>query len=247
MCGPCAGGMKGCKAWSRSEDGPGNSESEADRSRVHFFVVACLCFRLLVVATCLFSSTLFPPYMPWLSSRLSDRTGRLHGAVVVRTPDDALKDTNVRVDFKPQPVRDVQPPKPRRPAPASSSAPTTPVEHPPIPPDPTLTLLSAPVPPFSPILVSPPPGSVPHWSSAIVILETCTTTYKSTLTTLCSQPSFLADYLNSLAKPRISTSSSVYSSESTDLDGNRPVSQNPLGSTSRSAPFHIFLDRSSSP
>ena len=239
--------MKGCKAWSCSEDGPGNSDSEADRGRVHCFVVVCLCFRLPVVAICLFSSSLFLPYMPWLSSRLSDRTGRLHGAVVVRTPDDALKDTNVRIDFKPQPVRDAQPPKPRRPAPASPPAPTTPVEHPPIFPDSTLMLLSAPIPPFSPILVSLPPGSVPYSSSAIVILETCTTTYKSTLTTLCSQPSFLADYLNSLAKPRISTSSSVYSSESTDLDGNRPVSQGPLGSTSCSPSFHIFLDRSSSP
>ena len=259
MCGPCAGGMEGCKAWSCSEDRPGNSKSEADRGRIHCFVVECLSSRLPIVAACLFCS-LFPPHMPWLSSRLSDRTSRFHGAVVVRTPDDALKDTNVRVDFGPQSVRDAlkdtnvfepqsvrgaHPPKPHRPAPASLSAPSTPVDHPPIPPDPSLTLLSAPAPSFSPILLSPP-GSVSHLSNAIVVLETCTTTYKSTLTTLCSQPSFLADYLNSLAKPRISASSSIYSSESTDLDGNhRPVSQG--RSTSCSASFHIFLDRSSPP
>lgn len=201
---------------------------------------ACTFGCRLLLPVC--STTLCSRYMPWLSSRLSDRTGRLHGAVVVRTPDDALKDTNVRVDFEPQAVRDA--PKPRRSVPASSSAPNTTVQCPPVPPDPALTPLSAPVPSFSPILVSPPPGSASHLSSAIVILETCTTTYKSTLTTLCSQPSFLADYLISLAKPRISTGSSVYSSESTDLDGNCPVSQGPLGSTSS---FHIFLDRSSSP
>lgn len=195
--------------------------------------------------------------MPWLSSRHSpNRTGELSGAVVVRTPDDALKDTNVRVGFEPQPTDDVQPHKPRRPAPSpvpssdpSSCTPSTPAEHPTIPPDPSLIPLPVPVPFFSPILVSPPPAPVPDLASTIVTIETCTTTYKSTLATLCSRPSVLADYLISLARPRTSTGSSIYSSESTDLEAyrSRLVAQGLLSSTSCSVSFHIFLDRPSPP
>ena len=222
-------------------------------------LAAVACCRLLVGPHCCLqqSALCSPPCMPWLSSRHSpNRTGELSGAVVVRTPDDALKDTNVRVGFEPQPTDDVQPHKPRRPAPSpvpssapSSCTPSTPAEHPTIPPDPSLIPLPVPVPFFSPILVSPPPAPVPDLASTIVTIETCTTTYKSTLATLCSRPSVLADYLISLARPRTSTGSSIYSSESTDLEAyrNRLVAQGLLSPTSCSASFHIFLDRPSPP
>lgn len=241
--------------------------------------------------------------MHWLSRKdskvSSERSAALQGAVIVRTPEDALRDTNVRINYQPkskqQPsqssqhpsspplpplpvpaedeaelLEDETPKRPRKPhrqlprvpspAPSSSSSPrpslksrsSTAVEDPPpdVPPLPLHIPLSAPVPPFSPILVSTPLGQDTGDSSKVIVtLETCTTTFKSTLATLCSRPSFLADYLTSLLKQRTSNTSSVYSSESADVQAYRDhlASQGFLQSASCSTSLHLFLDRPSVP
>lgn len=244
--------------------------------------------------------------MHWLSRKDSkaspERNGNLQGATIVRTPEDALRETNVRITFDakapapapasapqsppspptspplpplPMPEEDEaelldetprRPPKPHRavpatpsPTPSASSSlrpslksrSSTAVEDPPhVPPVPSHIPLSTPVPPFTPILVSPPPGPDADLSKIIVTLETCTSTYKSTLATLCSRPSFLADYLTSLTKPRTgSQASSVYSTASADVETyrNHLASQGLLPAPSSSTSLHIFLDRPSAP
>jgi hypothetical protein len=236
--------------------------------------------------------------MHWLSRKDSkvapELSAALHGATVVRTPEDALRNTNVRVTYQPEikspapsalspplpplplpeegeaelledktPRRPAkphrEPPRPPSPAPSSSSSlpqslrsrSSTAVED--SPPHVPLVLsripLSAPIPPFSPILVSAPPGPDTDPSKLIVSLETSTTTYKSTLSTLCSRPSFLADYLTSVVKLRTSQASSVYSTESADVEAYRGplASQGLLQAAACSTSLHIFLDRPSAP
>lgn len=236
--------------------------------------------------------------MHWLSRKDSKQThtvspGGLQGATVVRTPEEALRDTNVRVTYdstqQPPSSRPSSPPlpplplpeededdlleetpkrpsKPHRavpappsPTPSTSSSlrpslksrSSTAVEDlPHVPPVPSHIPLSAPVPPFTPILVSAPPGPDTDPSKILVTLETCTTTYKSTIATLCSRPSFLADYLTSLTSPPTpSQASSVYSTASADLEAyrNHLASQGLLPTPSLSTPVHIFLDRPSAP
>lgn len=235
--------------------------------------------------------------MHWLSrkdSKPSPDPNGLQGATVVRTPEDALRDTNVRVTYEPNPQlpshspssspplpplpmpeeeetellaeTPKRPPKPYRavppapsPTPSSSSSlrpslksrSSTAVEDPPhVPPLPSHIPLSGPVAPFTPILVSAPPGPDIDPSRIIVTLETCTSTYKSTLSTLSSRPSFLADYLISLTKQRsASQASSVYSTESADVETyrNHLGSQGLLQTASCSTSLHIFLDRPSAP
>jgi hypothetical protein len=109
---------------------------------------------------------------------------------------------------------------------------------------------STPVPPpFNPILVSEAPSSTADRSRIIVSLETCTATYKTTLDTLSSRPSFLSSYIASLFGRRRSDSvaSSVYSTESADMSTYRHhlASQGLLPQSSSSV--HIFLDRPSDP
>lgn len=94
-----------------------------------------------------------------------------------------------------------------------------------------------PVSPFTPILVSAPPCPGANPSSIIVTLETCTVCYKTTVTTLCSKPSFLANYLSPLTGSRTTSQPpSPYLSSQELL----PIF---LPSTS----LHIFLDRPSAP
>ncbi|KAK7061775.1 hypothetical protein R3P38DRAFT_2493523 [Favolaschia claudopus] len=121
-----------------------------------------------------------------------------------------------------------------------------PVVIPPLP----ASVSSIPVPPvFNPILLSEAPSSTADRSKIVVSLETCTTTYKTTLDTLSSRPSHLSDYIATLLGRRRSDSvaSSVYSTDSADLSTYRQhlVSRGLLPQASSSV--HIFLDRPSEP
>ncbi|KAJ7507878.1 hypothetical protein B0H11DRAFT_1705523 [Mycena galericulata] len=104
-------------------------------------------------------------------------------------------------------------------------------------------------PPFNPILVSEAPSPTVDRSRIIVSLETCTATYRTTLDTLSSRPSFLSSYIASLFGRRRSDSvaSSVYSTASDDMSTYRRhlTSQGLLPQSSSSV--HIFLDRPSDP
>ena len=197
------------------------------------------------------------------------------GATVVRTPDDALRDTGVRITYQakhkpraPPLSPPTSPPLPPLPLPAddeerlllgdtprrqrtlskrsslklpksialthsSSSS-----EDPPsVPPLPSHIAASAQPPPFTPILIAEPSLPAANPEKLIVTLETCTHTYRTTLFTLTSRPSYLAKYFLSLYPPPPSPSpisiSSVYSSQS--------------GQLSPPSSVHIFLDRPSPP
>lgn len=105
-------------------------------------------------------------------------------------------------------------------------------------------------PPFRPILVSEVPTGAVDPSKIIVLLDTCTVTYRTTLDTLRSRPSHLSDYISSLfklASERASVSSSVYSTASDDMSVYRHhlTSQGLLPQASFS--IHLFLDRPSAP
>ncbi|KAJ7047312.1 hypothetical protein C8F04DRAFT_2105 [Mycena alexandri] len=115
-----------------------------------------------------------------------------------------------------------------------------------------VNLPSTPEPPaFNAILVSDIPALTADRSRIIVSLETCTATYKTTLDTLSSRPSFLSSYMASLFGRRRSDSlaSSVYStaSASDDMSVYRQhlASQGLLPQSSSSV--HIFFDRPSEP
>ncbi|KAJ7180162.1 hypothetical protein C8R43DRAFT_870824 [Mycena crocata] len=246
---------------------------------------------------------------------VSPRAGVLgSGATVVRTPDEALRDTRVRlgheetgedqeIEYSPPtstessseeedelPSPPDSPPLPPLPSdspekaafhfdpvPQTFSLPPRPSRAVPITPTPALVLrpslktkrtesvdasfvvLALPAnissiptpPPFNPILVSEAPSSTADRSKVIVSLETCTASYRTTLETLSSRPSFLADYIASLFARRRSDSmaSSVYStaSASEDMSAYRRhlTSQGLLPQASSSV--HVFLDRPSEP
>lgn len=246
---------------------------------------------------------------------MTPRAGTLgSGATVVRTPDEALRDTRVRLTYtgldeeatqdKSEEAQEIE----YRPGSVSSSSEEedeipSPPDSPPLPPIPadsdekpashfdavpqpfamppprpnravpiipTLVLrpslksyraesvdavpaLPANVspnpipPPFSAILVSDVPAADP--SRIIVSIETSNATYKTTLDTLSSRPSFLSSYMRSLFGRRRSDSvaSSVYSTASADMSTYRHhlMSQGLLPQTASS--LHIFLDRPSDP
>ena len=91
----------------------------------------------------------------------------------------------------------------------------------------------------------------------IVTIETCTETFKVTLGTLCSRPSFLASYLHSQLPPPspvtpcVEDEASVYSRQSGAEDSFHSIFRNHLttsGLLPLSSPgMHIFLDRPSAP
>lgn len=106
------------------------------------------------------------------------------------------------------------------------------------------------------ILVSSVPSSAIDRSKIIVSLETDTKTYRTTLNTLTSRPSFLSAYLNTLLRPRRdSDAESVYSHlsdvPSTPDDTFNSIFHNHLTSSGllpqSSSSMHIFLDRPSAP
>ncbi|KAJ7498864.1 hypothetical protein FB451DRAFT_1117609 [Mycena latifolia] len=246
---------------------------------------------------------------------LSSRAGVLgSGATVVRTPDEALRDTRVRLNpesgdehgqeieyhhsppssnasssseeedeipsppdspplppvpsdteekstfhFDPAPQPFSIPPRPNRAVPTAPSLALRPslkarrtesVSASSVVPALPANVSPTPVPPpFNPILVSDAPSSTADRSRIIVSLETCTSTYKTTLDTLSSRPSFLSSYIASLFGRRRSDSvaSSVYSTASDDMSTYRRhlTSQGLLPQSSSSV--HIFLDRPSDP
>ncbi|KAF8812495.1 hypothetical protein BYT27DRAFT_7133201 [Phlegmacium glaucopus] len=233
------------------------------------------------------------------------------GAMVVRTPDEALRETGVRLTHEPPGNKEEYPVKPvddgvtSTPAEQShtpSGEPLSPPTSPPLPPlplpdtaeekilapeSPKLPLrptratpptppsrrsslkarlvqvsqdppavpevpphfaASAQPPPFSAILISDPPSVKVDPSMAIVTLETCTTTYRTTVNTVKSRRSHLSDFISSLCdqcEPKSSVSS-VYSISSEDMTAyhHHLTSQ---GLFPRSTNIHIFLDRPSAP
>lgn len=126
---------------------------------------------------------------------------------------------------------------------------------PPVPALPANLPSSAPPPPFDAILLSPAPSSISDPSKIIVSIETTTVTYKTTLGTLMSRPSFLSSYLESLLPSLPSTEDedevSVYSRQS-EVEGSfHSIFHNHLTTSGLLPPpvstMHIFLDRPSAP
>lgn len=243
-----------------------------------------------------------PTIIRSIDQLVGSRAGVLgSGATVVRTPEDALRDTRVRLSpssadtsnarrlvrtKKPSKKHDVyfsppqSPPLPPLPVqgeeetqylseaedypqPPTRPAPLPPSEYPEdsavenlliedqiisrpcseeelaIPPIVFGVRSTLPPPPFRPILLSEPPTGNVDVRCTIVALETSTETYKTSLTTLLSQPSLLSDYIRSLL-PRSrsrSDASSVYSTQSDNSDK----------SYSPPCRINIFLDRPSAP
>ncbi|KAF9534272.1 hypothetical protein CPB83DRAFT_843968 [Crepidotus variabilis] len=121
-------------------------------------------------------------------------------------------------------------------------------DPPSVPPLPAHIAASTQPPPFSPILVSEPPTPLADQSKAIISLETCTQTFRTTLATLSSRPSHLSKYLSTLFRTEEARShvSSVYSTESEDMAMYRRHLTG-QGLVPVSTTVHIFLDRPSSP
>ncbi|KAJ6536628.1 hypothetical protein B0H10DRAFT_2170916 [Mycena sp. CBHHK59/15] len=205
---------------------------------------------------------------------LSSRAGVLGaGATVVRTPDEALRDTGVRMQYDDAgDDKDGQELEHRsQPSNDSSSEEEdeipSPPDSPPLPPIPSDTEekpsfhFDADPQPFSPprpmraVPTTPTPALRPSFKtkrtesvdvssvvplfpptshlhrllhlstrfSIIVTLETCAATYRTTLDTLSSRPSFISNYIASLFGRRRSDSvaSSVYSTASEDMSAYR--------------------------
>ena len=237
------------------------------------------------------------------------------GATVVRTPDEALRETGVRVTYEPpdskehsvesvddkvtsSPIEQAQPPAneplspptspplpplplpdiaeekslsresaktpPPRPTRAPPVAPATQSlsrrsslkaklvhvsqDAPAVPEVPPHFIASVQPPPFSAILISDPPSVKVDPSMTIVTLETCTTTYRTTINTINSRPSHLSDFISSLYEQRESKSnaSSMYSMSSEDMTAYH-CHLTSQGLFPRSTTIHLFLDRPSAP
>ena len=124
-----------------------------------------------------------------------------------------------------------------------------------IPSLPADTDLTPPQPPFEAILLSPIPDGAIDPSKLIITLETCTTTYRTSLRSLVSRPSHLSRYITSLLSP-VSETASIYSNVS---DASSVQRSNVFNSVFRdhlassgflpqsSTGIHVFLDRPSTP
>ena len=241
------------------------------------------------------------------------------GATVVRTPDEALRKTGVRVTYEPpdskekhsvEPVDDKVTSSPIQQVNPAANEPISPPTSPPLPPlplpdtlpdtaeeknisqeraktpprptrAPPLTpasqslsrrsslkaklvhvsqgapavpevpphvVASVQPPPFSAILISDPPSVKVDPSMTIVTLETCTTTYRTTVNTINSRSSHLSDFISSLFEQRESKSdaSSTYSMSSEDMTAYH-CHLTSQGLFPRSTTIHLFLDRPSAP
>ncbi|KAI6164912.1 hypothetical protein EDD17DRAFT_1775255 [Pisolithus thermaeus] len=127
-----------------------------------------------------------------------------------------------------------------------------------IPPVPSIPENIPPFPPqhpFEAILLSPVPDGAVDPAKIIITLETCTTTYRTTLRTLTSRPSHLSNYIVSLLS-HTSETASVYShaSEASAVHHDNAFSAafhdhlTSAGCLSQSSSnLHIFLDRPSAP
>ena len=164
------------------------------------------------------------------------------------------------------PLQQLPPPCPTRPPPLAPNVPVPrrsslkPYRHsrdqsPPVPALPDNISPTPPQPAFEAILLSAVPDSAIDPAKITVTLETCTTTYRSTLRTLTSRPSFLSSYIVSLVSHGSETAS-IYShaSDSSATQQNHTfnsVLHDHLTSSGClpqfSSNLHIFLDRPSVP
>jgi len=128
-------------------------------------------------------------------------------------------------------------------------------QSPPVPALPENISPTPPQPPFEAVLLSAVPDSAIGPAKIIVTLETCTTTYRSTLRTLTSRPSFLSNYIVSLISHGSETAS-VYSRASDSSMAQQSLTFNSIlhdhltsaGCLPQfSSNLHIFLDRPSAP
>ncbi|EIN10371.1 hypothetical protein PUNSTDRAFT_43308 [Punctularia strigosozonata HHB-11173 SS5] len=148
--------------------------------------------------------------------------------------------------------------------PRGSSPPSSGEFCPPVPALPAHVTTSPPQPPFDAILLSDAPPGNADPKKTIVVLETSTATYKTTLATLTSSESHLSTYLTSLREDgedevvvgsHADDTASVYSTQSeTNTDLFNSLFQRHLATTGvitnrkpRVSPVHIFLDRPSAP
>ncbi|KAG9218936.1 hypothetical protein CCMSSC00406_0000950 [Pleurotus cornucopiae] len=107
----------------------------------------------------------------------------------------------------------------------------------------------APPPAFRAILLSEIPSSAIDLSKIIITLETSTSSYRTTVDTLCSRTSHLASYLTSLLHPqeKENDAASIYSNQSDDMSTYQHHLTG-LGLLSQSSfSMHLFLDRPSAP
>ncbi len=158
-----------------------------------------------------------------------------------------------------RPTRAV-PPTPVEPNSSPSIRPSLKVldSFPPVPALPVNLPSSPPQPPFEPILLSAAPVNVVDPRKTIVSIETCTATYKTTLSTLTSRPSFLASYLEKMFRTSDSKSEepdedeeSVYSRQSEAEGSFNSIFRNHLAASgllsTTSTTIQLFLDRPSAP
>ncbi|KAI0307166.1 hypothetical protein B0F90DRAFT_1685818 [Multifurca ochricompacta] len=164
------------------------------------------------------------------------------------------------------PLKDVHPARPARPAPPPPLAsdttvlmthkklPSPPLSlFPAVPSFPTHLANPSPPQPFECILLSSVPPNAIDFSKVLITLETCTATHRTTLSTLTSRPSHLANYLKSLFsdtdKELNPDTTSLYSR--TENGSFSSVFHNHLTSSGFLSPstfnVHIFLDRASAP
>ncbi|KAF8843135.1 hypothetical protein BDN67DRAFT_964777 [Paxillus ammoniavirescens] len=125
----------------------------------------------------------------------------------------------------------------------------------PVPALPTNIAPTPPQPPFDAILLSSAPDSAIDPSKIVITLETCTMTYRTSLRSLTSRPSYLSSYITSLLSPASETAS-IYSNAS---DASLAQQNNRFNSAfydhlassgclrQSSTNIHVFLDRPSAP
>lgn len=155
------------------------------------------------------------------------------------------------------------PPRPSPPVPNAATPRRPSLKHsresvdviPPVPSIPENILLIPSQPPFEAVLLSSVPDGAVDPAKIVVTLETCTTTYRTTLRTLTSRPSHLSNYIVSLLS-HSSETASVYShtSEASVVHPDNAFSAalhdhlTSAGCLSQSSSnLHIFLDRPSAP
>jgi hypothetical protein len=164
------------------------------------------------------------------------------------------------------PLKDSRSSRPPRPAPAQPipSDPSVLLTQKKLPPPPLSTLFPA-VPPFPPqlatptslpqfecILLSPVPSNAIDFSKVLVTVETCTSTHRTTFSTLTSRPSHLANYLNTLFSDvddeleheTMSLGSPAENGSFNSIFHNHLTSSGVLSQSTYHV--HVFLDRPSS-
>lgn len=132
---------------------------------------------------------------------------------------------------------------------------------PPVPAVPAHLTNAPPQPTFEPILVSSVPSTAIDPSKIIVTIESSTVTHKTTLNTLVSRPSYLADWLKEVFKKSQAEergdeddeddTESTFSRRASGVSAFFSIFHNHLNSQGLLSPtssnMHIFLDRPSAP